>query len=1321
LHRLIVIFVCAFAITLTLPGTAGATDDKDQLGTTVIHPTKHDVSPPLASIPPQSESVDPTKEKKEKPVRGFPQVIGAAADTVVQSSVAAAAPATLTSFEGLGQGFSGPGGTFLVNSAPPDTNGAVGPNHFVQIVNTSFAVFSKSGTVVYGPAANKTLWAGFGGECQADNDGDATVVYDQLADRWVVQQFAVFRGNGTTIPYFECLAVSTSGDPTGTYNRYAYQSSTFPDYPKLGVWPDAYYLSTNDFQGNTFVGASAWAFDRAKMLAGDPTATGQVTHLSSLYGGLLPSSLDGKTPPPGGSPDYFVALGSTTSLFFWKFHVDFGNVANSTFTGPSSIPVAGFTELCNGGTCVPQSGTTQQLDSLADRVMYRLAYRNFGDHEALLVTHSVAPGTGGGGIRWYEIRGPGGTPSVYQQGTYAPDTRFRWMASASMDGVGNIGVGYSLSSSLMHPAIAYTGRLVTDPLNTLQAETLLIQGNGSQTATLKRWGDYSSMFVDPVDDCTFWYTTEYLNANGTFNWHTRVGTFKFANCPGVTPPTVTGVSPASGPTAGGTAITISGTNFAAGATVTVGGTPATGVSVVSATQINATTPARAAGAADVVVTVVGQSSATSPADQFTYIAPAPTITAVGPSSGPTLGGTAVTITGTNFAAGATVTVGGTAANGVSVVSATQINATTPAHAAGVADVIVTVGGQSSAANPGDQFTYVVPPPTVSGVSPTSGPVEGGTAITITGTSFDATATVTVGGTAATGVTVVSAAQINATTPAHAAGVADVIVTVGGQSSAANTADQFIYLAPPPTVTGVSPSSGPTAGGTAITITGTNFDATATVAVGGAAATGVNVVSATQINATTPAHAAGAADVVVTLGGQSSATNPSDQFTYIAPPPPTVTGLSPTSGPTAGGTAITITGTNFDATAAVAVGGTPASGVSVISDTQITATTPAHAPGAADVVVTVGGQSSGTSPADVFTYIAPPPPTITSVSPTSGPTTGGTAITIIGTNFDATATVTVGGTAATGVTFVGATQLNATTPAHAAGTFDVIVTVAGQPSATSPSDQFTYITPPPTVSAVSPSSGSTGGGTAVTIIGTNFDVGATVTVGGTAATAVNVVSATQINATTPAHAAGAADVIVTVNGQTSATNPGDQFTYVSPPGPLSVSPASGPTLGGTSVTITGTDFRSGATVTFGGTAVTSVTVVNASTITGTTASHAAGAVDVVVRNTDGQSGTCAGCFSYVASPPVLSNVQSSVNANRKSATITWTTDIPADSQVEYGTSTAYGTFSALNGSLVTSHSVTLSGLSRGLTYHYRVYSRNSLGELSVSGDVTLTTR
>src|SRR5437870_6074367 len=282
------------------------------------------------------------------------------------------------------------------------------------------------------------------------------------------------------------------------------------------------------------------------MLAG-AAATAQLFHLSLLYGGLLPSTLDGKTLPPAGAPNYFLALNDSSSLALWKFHVDFANSANSTLTGPITIPVAGYTELCNGGTCVPQAGTTQQLDSLADRIMYRLAYRNFGDHEALVVNHSVAPTAGGGGVRWYEIRSPGATPTVYQQSTFAPDTRYRWMGSAAMDRVGDIAVGYSLSSATMNPAIVHTGRTPTDPLGTLMAETILISGTGSQLAALRRWGDYSSLALDPTDDCTVWYTSELAAASGTVILHPHVGTFKFANCSSLPPPTVVAITPLNGP------------------------------------------------------------------------------------------------------------------------------------------------------------------------------------------------------------------------------------------------------------------------------------------------------------------------------------------------------------------------------------------------------------------------------------------------------------------------------------------------------------------------------------------------------------------------------------------------------------------------------------------------------------------------------------------------------------------------------------------------------------------------------------------------------
>ncbi len=538
MFRIAAILAFVLLLAAAIP-SAVAADAPALTGATVIQSTKNDVSSPLGSF--SNKDQGNVRKEQERQQRSLPQIATSAADTAVQSSaLGAAAPAASSSFEGIGGGLPG----FTVQYAPPDTNGAVGPNDFVQTVNVSFAVFSKTGSVRYGPVAINTLFTGFGGLCETDNDGDPTVVYDQLANRWVITQFAVSGADGTSVPYLECVAISTSGDPTGTYYRYSFPLSRFPDYPKLGVWPDAYYMSTNDFNGNTFAGATTWAFDRAKMLAGQP-ATAQTFHLSTAYGGLLPSSLDGKTQPPAGSPNYFVSLGTSTSLYLWKFHADFANAANSTLVGPSSIAVAGYTELCGGVPCIRQAGTAQKLDSLGDRLMYRLAYRNFGDHESLVVTHSVAPGAGGGGVRWYEIRNPGGTPVVYQQSTYAPDTQYRWMASAAMDRSGDIGIGYSLSSASINPAIAYSGRLAGDPLNTLQAETILISGTGSQTSTLNRWGDYSSMVVDPVDDCTFWFTTEYLTTNGTFNWNTRIGTFKFPSCVPLAAPAITSATSAT--------------------------------------------------------------------------------------------------------------------------------------------------------------------------------------------------------------------------------------------------------------------------------------------------------------------------------------------------------------------------------------------------------------------------------------------------------------------------------------------------------------------------------------------------------------------------------------------------------------------------------------------------------------------------------------------------------------------------------------------------------------------------------------------------------
>jgi hypothetical protein len=438
--------------------------------------------------------------------------------------------ASSTSFDGVGQGFTGPQGTISRVPVPSDNNIAVSPSYVVEVVNTHLAVFSKTGTTLYGPAQINTLFAGFGGACETSNDGDPVVSWDRAAGRWVVSQFAnVTSASG---PYYECVAISQTADPMGSYYRYSFQYADFPDYPKLGVWPDAYYMTYNRFTpGGSFLGGEACAMNRANMLQGLP-ATQQCYNTST--GGVLPSDLDSSAPPPTGAPNLLLGLTSSgTSIASWRFHVDWTTPANTTFTGPVSVPVAPYSAACGGGACIQQPGTTDRLDSLGDRLLYRLAYRNMGDHESWLVTHGVNAGTVVG-ARWYELRaGTSGRPAVYQQGSYAPDG-YHWMSSSAMDGRGDIGLGFSASSATLHPSVHVTGRLSDDdPGQMTQAEGSIIDGSGSQsqgTLSRDRWGDYSSMRVDPADDCAFWYANEYLPADGDRMWHTRIGTFQLPGC-----------------------------------------------------------------------------------------------------------------------------------------------------------------------------------------------------------------------------------------------------------------------------------------------------------------------------------------------------------------------------------------------------------------------------------------------------------------------------------------------------------------------------------------------------------------------------------------------------------------------------------------------------------------------------------------------------------------------------------------------------------------------------------------------------------------------
>jgi hypothetical protein len=506
-------------------------------GVRVVKEIKHDTSPPMRDIVPGPVTPRTKAENENKLPFAVPEVN--VVDKVVQTHFGAMAmPTPQLVFEGIGspQSFCG--------CAPPDTNGDVGPNHYVQTVNVSYAVWDKSGNQLQAPRAINTIWTGFGGPCETSNDGDPIVLYDQQADRWLINQFT------SSPPYNQCVAISATGDPTGSYHRYAFQTSLtdFYDYQKWGVWPDAYYMTANVFEGDGGFRPSAAAFDRTRMLSGQ-AATYQEFNPGNYYGNILPTDLDGATLPPAGTPNYFASQSGTADrIRLWEFHVDWTTPANSTFTGPENIVVAPFDpNLCGGANCVPQPSTAQRVATLLDRPMHRMAYRNFGGHDTLLINHTVDVGADRSGVRWYELRSaPGaGNYGVYQQGTFAPeDGLHRWMGAMAMDGEGNLAIGYSTSSTTQFPSIHYAGRLATDPLGTLgQGEALMHMGTGSQTGTNGRWGDYSGMSIDPSDDCSFWYTQEYYQTTSSFNWRTKVGKFRFPECDGTPPPSPTPGTP----------------------------------------------------------------------------------------------------------------------------------------------------------------------------------------------------------------------------------------------------------------------------------------------------------------------------------------------------------------------------------------------------------------------------------------------------------------------------------------------------------------------------------------------------------------------------------------------------------------------------------------------------------------------------------------------------------------------------------------------------------------------------------------------------------
>jgi hypothetical protein len=513
-------------------------------------------------------------------------------------------PAELVaSFDGLGEGFEGPQGPWTARN-PSDNSLAVGPDHIVQTVNTRLAIFTKKGSkydttgrVLYGAVPTNTLFAGFGGTCEARNNGDAVVRYDQLADRWLVvmpifrrsaprpDQPPVWKPGGAAYvsppgvagqpgraaklfvpppapppdpasagrgappgrrgqvpqekgPYSMCYAISTSPDPMGTYFRYEFLRPLFPDYPRPAVWPDGYYVPTST--GDEVIEKHACVVDRERMLAGEP-ATEQCIVIEGVNF-LNNADLDGRALPPAGAPNIMMATGGTQlkndldddGIYVWQFKVDWKDPRRTTVSGPEKMQVAPYQYLCGGQLtdCVPQPGTDRRLDAQGDKIMARLVYRRVNGQESIVAVHSVDTAAGGGGVRWYEFRvGKDRKVGLHQQGTYAPEGFYRWMASPAIDKLGNIGIGYSFGGTPHFAGQRFAGRLASDPPGVLSLqEAVLVEGEAAQTNTM-RWEDYSQTAVDPTDDCTIWYVGDYYR-KGAANYSTRIGAFRMPGCSG---------------------------------------------------------------------------------------------------------------------------------------------------------------------------------------------------------------------------------------------------------------------------------------------------------------------------------------------------------------------------------------------------------------------------------------------------------------------------------------------------------------------------------------------------------------------------------------------------------------------------------------------------------------------------------------------------------------------------------------------------------------------------------------------------------------------
>ena len=727
----------------------------------------------------------------------------------------------------------------------------------------------------------------------------------------------------------------------------------------------------------------------------------------------------------------------------------------------------------------------------------------------------------------------------------------------------------------------------------------------------------------------------------------------------VTKPAVSSLSVTAGPVRGGNVVTLTGERFTGARSVWFGGASTTRFTVLSSTSLRVTAPAHPAGLVNVKVTTAAGTSSPWSANAYAYEA-VPTITALRPAAGGTGGGTVVTLTGTGLARATSVRFGTTTTTKLVRVSATTLRVTAPAHAAGAVDVRVTTPGGTSPVTSRARYAYA-PPPSVGSLSVSAGPVGGGTVVTLTGARLGGATKVTFGTTAAR-FTVLSSTSLRVTSPPHAAGVVSVRVTTAYGTSAATPASTFAYDAVP-TITSLTPQTGPPRGGTVVTLTGTGLTRATAVRFGTTVTTAIVRVSPTTLRVTTPAHASGPVDVRVTTPGGTSPVSAGARYAYGSPP--TVTGLSVTAGPLRGGVVVTITGTHLLDAGEVRFGSVAATGLVRVSETTLRVTAPAHAAGTVAVRVT---NPNGTSPDNAratFTYVGVP--TVTALSAPAGPLSGGTVLTLTGTNLSLASAVDVGGRPATGLVRVSDTQLRFTTPAATAGTVLVRVTTPGGVSVSTAAALFTY-QPVPTVTSVSPTLAPTRGGGVVTVTGTGFDRVSAVVFGATRATAVTRVSATQLRVTLPPHTESVVDVRVTTPGGTSPVVAAGRFTFQDPPVVASVSPAAGPLRGGTVVTLRGTSFTNVRGVWFNGVAATSFTRISATQVTAVVPARiATGAVPIRVTT---PAGTVVKdrAFTYVAGATLRDGQVLSSGTALRSSTGSYFATMQADGNLVITTST-----------------------------------------------------